>query len=213
MIYIYDVLLNFNTDLIEFFEWEEDDLIVYIKKIPIYKVNDKFIFDLINNKIKVDNFFLEEIKNKTYFCDNSSNQDFKYCVLFTNLNTIIGVCFNNNGNVIYLSKLLVEEEQEILIIANRLSYKEINYEVLDNYKRINDNLTRKERYIKNILLEKINELYINNNIEKLNYLYYEYFNKVCNNKKEEYEKLIDSINNFNYKHKNLYDILKLSEQK
>lgn len=32
MIYIYDILLNFNTSLIEFFEWEENDLIKYIKK-------------------------------------------------------------------------------------------------------------------------------------------------------------------------------------
>ena len=38
MIYIYDILLNFNTSLIEFFEWEENDLIKYIKKIPIYNL-------------------------------------------------------------------------------------------------------------------------------------------------------------------------------
>ena len=35
MIYIYDILLNFNTSLIEFFEWEENDLIKYIKKIML----------------------------------------------------------------------------------------------------------------------------------------------------------------------------------
>ena len=46
MIYIYDVLLNFNTSLIEFFEWEENDLIKYVKKLPIYKVSDDFLNEI-----------------------------------------------------------------------------------------------------------------------------------------------------------------------
>lgn len=32
MVYIYDILLNFNKNLIEYFEWEEKDNIKYIKK-------------------------------------------------------------------------------------------------------------------------------------------------------------------------------------
>ena len=63
------------------------------------------------------------------------------------------------------------------------------------------------------LLNKINDLYKNNDYEKLSYLYYEYFNKIENNKEEIYNNLIKSINNFNYKHNVLYNILKLSEQK
>ena len=70
-----------------------------------------------------------------------------------------------------------------------------------------------EKDIKNNLLNKINDLYKNNDYEKLSYLYYEYFNKIENNKEEIYNNLIKSINNFNYKHNVLYNILKLSEQK
>ena len=51
MIYIYDILLNFNTSLIEFFEWEENDLIKYVKKLPIYKVSDDFLYNL-KKKVK-----------------------------------------------------------------------------------------------------------------------------------------------------------------
>ena len=211
MIYIYDILLNFNTSLIEFFEWEENDLIKYIKKIPIYKVSDDFLYNLVNNEIKIESNFLNNIKDKTLF-DNQNN-NFKYCCLFTNNKIIIGVVFNEIGNVLYLSRLLIEEEKEILTIANRLSLYHIDYEICNFNNEISDNLTRKERNIKNNLLNKINDLYKNNYFEKLNYLYYEYFNKIENNKEEIYNNLIKSINNFNYKHNVLYNILKLSEQK
>ena len=211
MIYIYDVLLNFNTSLIEFFEWEENDLIKYIKKIPIYKVSDDFLYNLVNNEIKIESNFLNNIKDKTLF-DNQNN-NFKYCCLFTNNKIIIGVVFNEIGNVLYLSRLLIEEEKEILTIANRLSLYNIDYEICSFNNKINDNLTRKERNIKNNLLNKINDLYKNNDYEKLSYLYYEYFNKIGNSKEEIYNNLIKSINNFNPKHNILYNILKLSEQK
>ncbi len=211
MIYIYDILLNFNTSLIEFFEWEENDLIKYVKKLPIYKVSDDFLYNLVNNEIKVSDDFLNEIKDKTLFEEKS--EEFKYCSLLTNNKIVLGVLFNEFGNVLYLSRLLIEEEKEILTIANRLSLYHINYEICNFNNEISDNLTRKERNIKNNLLNKINDLYKNNDYEKLSYLYYEYFNKIGNSKEEIYNNLIKSINNFNPKHNILYNILKLSEQK
>lgn len=211
MIYIYDVLLNFNTSLIEFFEWEENDLIKYVKKLPIYKVSDNFLYNLVKNEIKVSDDFLNEIKDKTLF--EEKNENFKYCCLLTNNKIVLGVLFNEFGNVLYLSRLLIEEEKEILTIVNRLNLYHIDYEICNFNNEISDNLTRKERNIKNNLLNKINDLYKNNDYEKLSYLYYEYFNKIENNKEEIYNNLIKSINNFNYKHNVLYNILKLSEQK
>lgn len=211
MIYIYDVLLNFNTSLIEFFEWEENDLIKYVKKLPIYKVSDDFLYNLVKNEIKVSDDFLNEIKDKTLFEEKS--EEFKYCSLLTNNKIVLGVLFNEFGNVLYLSRLLIEEEKEILTIANRLSLYHINYEICNINNKINDNLTRKEKDIKNNLLKTINSLYKNNDFEKLNYLYYEYFNKIENNNEKIYNSLILSMDNFNSKHTALYDILTLSSKK
>ena len=211
MIYIYDVLLNFNTSLIEFFEWEENDLIKYVKKLPIYKVSDDFLYNLVKNEIKVSDDFLNEIKDKTLFEEKS--EEFKYCSLLTNNKIVLGVLFNEFGNVLYLSRLLIEEEKEILTIANRLSLYHINYEICNFNNEISDNLTRKERNIKNNLLKTINFLYKNNDFEKLNYLYYEYFNKIENNNDKIYNSLILSMDNFNSKHTALYDILTLSSKK
>lgn len=211
MIYIYDVLLNFNTSLIEFFEWEENDLIKYVKKLPIYKVSDDFLYNLVKNEIKVSDDFLNEIKDKTLFEEKS--EEFKYCSLLTNNKIVLGVLFNEFGNVLYLSRLLIEEEKEILTIANRLSLYHINYEICNFNNEISDNLTRKERNIKSNLLNKINDLYKNNDYEKLSYLYYEYFNKIENNNDKIYNSLILSMDNFNSKHTALYDILTLSSKK
>lgn len=211
MIYIYDILLNFNTSLIEFFEWEENDLIKYVKKLPIYKVSDDFLYNLVKNEIKVSDDFLNEIKDKTLFEEKS--EEFKYCSLLTNNKIVLGVLFNEFGNVLYLSRLLIEEEKEILTIANRLSLYHINYEICNFNNEISDNLTRKERNIKNNLLNKINDLYKNNDYEKLSYLYYEYFNKIENNNDKIYNSLILSMDNFNSKHTALYDILTLSSKK
>ena len=97
MIYIYDILLNFNTSLIEFFEWEENDLIKYVKKLPIYKVSDDFLYNLVKNEIKVSDDFLNEIKDKTLFEEKS--EEFKYCSLLTNNKIVLGVLFNEFGNV------------------------------------------------------------------------------------------------------------------
>ena len=63
------------------------------------------------------------------------------------------------------------------------------------------------------LLKTINSLYKNNDFEKLNYLYYEYFNKIENNNEKIYNSLILSMDNFNSKHTALYDILTLSSKK
>ena len=47
MIYIYDILLNLNNDFYEFYEWEKNDNIFHIKKIPIFLVDTNFMEDLL----------------------------------------------------------------------------------------------------------------------------------------------------------------------
>ena len=38
MKYIYDILLNYNERLYEFYEWEDNDYFDYVKKIEVIKV-------------------------------------------------------------------------------------------------------------------------------------------------------------------------------
>ena len=64
MIYIYDLILNWSDKRrYEFFEWEDDDEIEYVKKIPVFKIND---FDnVLNYTIRVEKDFLSKIYNKS----------------------------------------------------------------------------------------------------------------------------------------------------
>ena len=73
MTYIYDILLNFNNDFYEFYEWEKTDYITHIKKIPIYKVNTNLIDDLLTKKIVIDSPITYEIMNKTEVFENKKN--------------------------------------------------------------------------------------------------------------------------------------------
>ena len=46
MDYIYDIVLNFNDDYYEFYEWKQEDKIINIKKIPIYKIPTNKYLDI-----------------------------------------------------------------------------------------------------------------------------------------------------------------------
>ena len=53
MNYIYDVVLNFQDDLIEFYEWSSEDTIDHIKRIPIFRISSQNLNDLINKNIVI----------------------------------------------------------------------------------------------------------------------------------------------------------------
>ena len=213
MIYIYDILLNLNKKLIEFFEWEDEDNILYVRKIPIYRVNDDFIYNIINTKIVVDKSFLNSIESKIQFCDNNSEM-YKYVCLFTNNKIIVGISFDSSGVQKEISRLLIDEEKEILVLTESLKIQDISYKIMKNDKVNYSNMTREEEKIINCLKTEIKKLYNENKIEKLNYLYYEYFNTTCNEKNKVFNNLIESLEDkFNEKHINLYNLIKLSYEK
>ena len=111
MNYIYDVLLNFfpNNTLIEFYEWQEKDSIDHVKKIPIIRIPTKMMTSLLSLKIKVSNSFLQEIKDSTSIYNH---RDLKYATLFTDLNRVVALEFDNTGISIRKSSLLLDEEEE-----------------------------------------------------------------------------------------------------
>ena len=96
MNYYYDIVLNFQEKNYMFYEWEEEDSIDIIKKIPIFQVNIKTFKDLINNEINVDLEFLKSIENRTEL----KNKTLKYVALFASKNGSIALEFNNEGKSI-----------------------------------------------------------------------------------------------------------------
>lgn len=207
MVYIYDIVLNFNDELLEFFEWEDNDDIKYIKRLPLIRVEDSLIKDVLENDILFDDLLLDQIEGKTIYYD-SKNENYPVVVL-SNQDISIAVLINNNGYK--YSRLLLDEEYEVLNIVSKLSTTKVDYSIIGK-KSINNNLTREERKIRGILLKEIDYLYNSNKLDKLNYYYYEYFNEINNNKEEVYKRLKETLSVIDDKHLKLLEIVKLANK-
>ena len=210
MIYIYDILLNFNLDFYEFFEWEKNDMIYHIKKIPIFKVNSKLIEDLINKKIEIDKSFLNLIMNKTEIFDSKRIKNIKYSCLVTDGYKIIGIMIKDKE--VYLSDLLLDEAIDAISISNRCNLIDLEYNIIE-IKNINYFETRLEKELRNNLYREINNIYKSGDINKLKYLYFEYFNKNSIDIDLIYNDLIKSLDKINKRHLKLYELIKLCNKK
>ena len=206
MAYIYDILLNFNKDLIEFFEWEDTDNIKYVKKIVVFKTSSKVINDVIYNEVVFDSNFTKVIPKYEM---NGMKDSGRLCILTDGL-MAMGLLIKNNKPIL-ISRLLLDEEYEVLELANGLDNASIDYEIINSKIKEIGFLTRKEREVKNKLSLEIDKLYEMNKTEKLIYLYYEFTNRESTNVDYIYKYLKDSLNNFDSRHKKLYDILLLSD--
>ena len=205
MVYIYDILLNFNKDLIEYFEWEDTDSIKYVKKVALFKVENKVLFDMINKLI----VFSDEFINSVPKYEMNGMKDAGSVCLFTDGFMVIGVLIKE-GKPVLFSFLLLDEEREVLDISSKMSVSNIEYSIKGERYFNKENLTRKELLIKEKLSLEIDRLFEEKNYDKLLYLYYEYTNKEGNNIEYVYKFLKNSINDFNDKHRYLFDILLLS---
>ena len=201
MNYIYDIYLNLNETLYDFFDWNKNDKIIHIKKIPVIKVNEETFKTLTSNQIKVDDELLLQIYSKTEIWN--MNGKINYCSLFSDNNNIIAIEFNKSGKSIKKSFMYIDEELEVLEIINKLNEKIFSFEVLNNQK----NVFKTRNQIKED--DFINQELKNMDESRLNYIYFECFGKREKNKKI----ILDNIKKLQKNSKiyeNLYDILKLT---
>lgn len=207
MNYIYDVITNFFEDYYDFFEWDKKDNFTHFKKIPIIKINNKDYNIIQTNNIKIDEELLKKIKNKSDIYHNKNNIDLYY-LLITNGENIIALMFNQEGLTIKRSSLYVDEELDIINSLRKIDIKEINFNIVN---KINTNFkTRNTIKIENYLLTELNNLSLNKDIDKINYLFYECFNKYEDNPKKALNSLIKNIENNNISNI-LYNFFKLSK--
>lgn len=211
MTYIYDILLNFSENkLIEFYEWNQKDKIINIKKIPIFRISSQQLYDLIHFNIRVEEELLDKIKEDMSL--SKKENLFDYIALFTDINRVIGISFNKDGYINYRSGLLLDEEEDVIIECRGIVEEEITYQKLS---KLNNNFyTREEIKRINYILQELEKIYKDENKEKLNYLYNEIFPKQRQSFKNKYLKMKEEIeNNYSSKYNILYEILKLSYTK
>ncbi len=212
MIYTYDILLNWTKDtrLKEFYEWNLEDDLEHIKKIPIIRVKDIMLKSLLTSKIKIDKTFLSKIKDKTESYFHNEIDVIDYAVIVTTSKKSLALELDNEGNVIYKSNLLLDEEEEVLEIGEELIPMDIPYKVISKSNKVSY-LTRKEEEENKFLSREIKKIRQNKEESKLNYLYKEFFideGGDFNSKLIILEKEVSKeYNDFHHK---LYNLLKLS---
>ena len=210
MNYVYDIVLNFfdYRNVYDFYEWEKEDNYFYIEKIPIFVINSMEMDEIMFSRIKISKELVDKIRNKTIYDKGSID----YSFLITNREKVMALKFNSSGELTEISNLLFDEEEMVIQEVNDFNIECLDYEIIGK-KTSNLFLTRNDKYIRNYLLNEINNLYINKKYDEINYLYYEVFNDNCDINKK-YEVLVNNISNdYNNRYNRLYDIIKLSKEK
>jgi len=200
MNYIYDIYLNFNEELYDFFDWDKKDKLIHIKAIPIFKVTEDKIKKIINNHIQISIKDFSFMLNKaiTYTKTNK----YKSYVLFCTNNIIIGIEFDKNGKSIKKSSLHITEELEIIETIRTIKTKDIKFKTINKSKNI---IKTRKQINEELFIKK--EL---TNIEskKLKYIFLECFGNTLD-KTNNIDKLLKLSTN-SKKYKKLYNILKLT---
>lgn len=203
MNFIYDIVLNFNKDYYDFFEWNKKDSIVNIKKIPLFIVNNDIFNSMKSDFVTVNTDFIDSIKDKTY---TYNKQKIGNSCLLSNGKQVIGVLFNEKGDLIKKSSLLLDEEDEVLDEIYNDDITNIDIVKIKKGKS-NDTVNRVQKEKKDFLIRYINR---EKNITNLKYLYYDYFEKDEEDSNKIRDILINEIkNNWNKKFDSFYEVVKI----
>ena len=198
MNYIYDIYLNLNEVLYDFFDWNKKDNLIHIKKIPIFMLDSDTLNMITFNNIKISNVFIKKINNKTVLWNNTNNIT---CALFCDSNNIIAIEFDNEGTSLKKSYLYIDEEAEVLDDIDDYSITNITFELLDKTPILLT--TRNELNMNNFINKELSKI----DKKKLDYICYE-----CLGKKKGNINNLKSLEHSSSNYKNLYDILKLTSK-
>ncbi len=186
MNYVYDILLNFKENFIDFYDWNARDGLDHIRKIPIYKVETKVLKDFLNFYIALSEEDLKKIENQTEIFLGRKIKNLRYCCLITDSRKVIALKVKDQK--MYISDLLLDEEETSLDMTSLLPLWDVQYTRLEKRKN-NAFKTRKQvDFEKNLNLE-IKKLKGEENLAKLKYIYYECFDE----KEEDKEAILHKI--------------------
>lgn len=206
MSFYYDIELNFNEERIwEFYEWEKNDVLTHIKKIPLFKVDSNILYDFLEYQIILDKEFMSSIKKKTI----TNKETIDYAFIISDGKNALALESNDLGNLVCYSKLTLEDENNLNEIIFTIKKTEINYQKEE--KKIIDHTLRQINYEKKIISCELNTLNDKKDKTKMQYLYYEYFGEIDSDFKKMYQKLnqlLEQEYDENLHH--IYELIKLS---
>lgn len=162
MQYYYDVLGNFSEYILKFYEWESNDDIVNIKKIPFIKISKEDMRVLLSYSVILEmESIVRNSKDKTNY------------LLFSTGCDALMVELNQEGKIIYYSSLLIEDELEVNELAHNMNTIKLKFKVLDKIKSLSD--YRQGEKAKNLIVHELKKIRDNDNKDECLYYYYEWF--------------------------------------
>lgn len=206
MNYIYDIFLNYNKILYDVFEWNKDDKISHVRKIPVFLLSTNDLYNMINNRVIISKDLLTKLYRRTEVFVSRGIQYLDYCFLATDRNDVVAFKMNKSGLITGYSRLLLEGEVEVIDYSRTLSLQTIDYKILEK-NNLQKFKTRNEIYIKKFICEEIDKMLENKEFHKVKFLYLEFFNKEVdiNEIKDIYQELENNWENVYIK---LYEFLK-----
>lgn len=187
---IYDILVNFKKIPYEFYEWNKEDDVKHVKKMPSIKVSDIALYDIFYNDAVVSKNFLDQIKDKTEIFFGRTVKKVKYACVIYNDDVALSILLNDNGEIIGKSKLLFDEEEDVL--KEDVPLKEIDYNIIKKSKKISG-LTRREAKIVLLLSKYLDKIYENKKNDEIKYMYFECFNKMEEDNEKAYKNLKNEV--------------------
>ena len=213
MNYIYDVILDFQKEYYDFYEWNKNDNIFHMRKIPILKINEKQFNEIKNNIVQFSEATTKLFNFKTAerFKQNNITK-MKYTIIISTENQAMGIKINKNGIIQLKSSLLPDEQDDVIEIIKFQNEAKLEYKIIKNNKK-NNFKTRFEIENEKFIYNELDKVYEQKNIQKLNYIYLECFNKQEPNIDLAYKKLKSEISKTNENFKKIYNIFKMTKQK
>lgn len=212
MNYIYDVILNFQKEYYDFYDWNKSDTIYHMRKIPIIKISSKQLLDIKNNVVKFYKDNLKYFNVKAERFKQNSITKIKYTIILGDEHEALAIKLNKDGLVHLKSSLLPDEQDDVIEILKFQKETKLNYQKITKSK-INPFKTRFEAEHEHFIHQELDKIYKQKNIQKLNYLCLECFNTPETNINRAYEKLKKEVNKTNDNFQKIYNIFKMIKQK
>lgn len=208
MNYVYDILLNFKEDFIDFYDWNTRDGLDHVRKIPIFKVETKVLRDFLDYSIELERKELEKIENQTEIFLGRKVKNIRYACLLTDSRKVLALKVKDKK--MYISDLLLDEEDSSLDMTSLLSLWDLKYKRLDKRMPTSFKTRKQVEFEKNLDIE-LKKLMTEENLAKLKYIYYECFDE----KEEKKEVMLHKIHlelkeNFSNFSKKIDHLLKIT---
>ncbi len=211
MNYVYDIILNFQKHFYDFYDWNTDDEITHIRKIPLFHITNKDFKILKTSICKFGSEFYEKLYNRTEKFKKINVAFLNYVFLVSNGKEALAIKLNKDGVCTHKSSLLLDEEEEIADIAEDLKISDLNYKII---KKMTPSFqTRTEKEILANITNKLSYLYNHKEDDKLKFLYLECFEKNEDDINKIFNTLTMEIKNNSKNVSKIIDFFKIISQK